>query len=138
MSKKRSFAPGMSGDQEKEKRVPKTELPKDSAELFRLLKAHQYPEAAKLVLQVQDINLIDPETGLTALHWAAGHVVKSLLEVLWKRPDLDELARDAQGRYASELAWQVAEDEMLGAELMWREKAYGERVGQRPWPKSFD
>ena len=103
--------------------------------LFELLHAHRYREAMSFLSEVKNINAVDDQTGMTALHWAAAHCVKNLVNALWLRDDLDELARDSKGRYASELAAIQGRDEVLAEELMMREKSFGELRGIIPWPK---
>lgn len=134
MPKRRHFAGGDKQQEPTDKaRMPK--LSETDAAFLALLKAHNYRSAIDAVREVDDINAVDPQTGLTALHWAAGHAVRGLLEALWQCDDLNELALDTKGRYASELAWVIAEDEELGALLMKRQQAYAERTGQTMYPK---
>lgn len=135
MPKKRHFQRPMPPVRKGDDRPMSDDVPPDSADLFRLLKAHRYAEAIELIPAVGDVNVVDPKTGFTALHWGAAHRVRGVLNALWQRDDLDELARDRQGQYASELAWQIATDEELGVELMQRERDYGARHDLDVWPK---
>ena len=60
MPKKRHYAGSLGKGEEKVKaRMPDDTLPPDSVELFRLLKARRYREAAALVPDIQDINRLD-------------------------------------------------------------------------------
>ncbi|MCB1878211.1 MAG: hypothetical protein KDH88_19725 [Chromatiales bacterium] len=111
------------------------QLTENETRLFELLKAHDYAGAVALIPSVERINEKDPETGMTALHWAAAHAVHGLRSALYQRPDLDELVLDAEQRYPSDLARAIAQDEALGAELQTRERQYAERTGKTAWPR---
>lgn len=68
-----------------------------------------------------DINYADQETGFTALHYAAAREAKSLLKVLIKQSGLDYLVKDKKGRLPSTLAFEVAENPVIGTFLMKKE-----------------
>lgn len=134
MPKKRKFFAG--APPEKGKRMQRTEAVADTDLTFiRLVKERRYQEALAVIGQVRDINVADPETGATALHFAAHRSCLQLFEALAQRNDLNYLVQDSEGRYPSELAWEVSGNETLGAELMQREKAQADREGEEPWPK---
>lgn len=133
--KKRHFVGSIGKHKQKAARMAKDGLTPNEKELFALLKAHDYAQAVTLVPKVENVNAVDPELGMTALHWAAAHRVKGLLIALYARNDLNELALDSEHRYASDLAWIIAEDEELGAALMERERRYAEHTGQTAWPR---
>jgi hypothetical protein len=135
MSKKRRFVGPINGQKQKAVTMSKDGLTPNEAKLFEFLKAHDYENAVLLVPDVENINTVDSETGMTALHWAAAHSVMGLLNVLHERNDLNELALDDEGRSASDLAWAVAEDEELGASLISRENEYARRNKNTQWPK---
>ncbi len=70
-----------------------------------------------MIEQVHDINVVDQQTQATALHFAALRSVTGLIDRLEQREDLDYLVQDRQGRYPSELAWEISGNEELGAML---------------------
>ncbi len=104
-------------------------------QFLELIKAQRYDEAIALIPQVQDINALDPSSGATALHMAAGRRATRLLKALWTRSDLNELCQDTNGRYPSEVAWHIGGDEALAASLMEREHAYAQKNNTQAWPK---
>lgn len=106
-----------------------------SEAFFTALRDHNIRAAISLMGEVEDINAIDPQTGMNALHWASAYAATGLLERLWAHPELDDTVRDAQGRYASQLAWVLANHEELGTTLMQRERAFANKTGQTLWPK---
>lgn len=102
---------------------------------IRLVRERKYEEAVAMIDEVHDINIADPQTSATALHFAAHRSVNGLLAELEKREDLDYLVRDRNGRYASELAWEVSGNEELGALLQAKERQQARRAGVQAWPK---
>jgi hypothetical protein len=102
---------------------------------IRLVRERSYLEALAMIDQVSDINVCDPQSRATALHFAALRSVAGLLEALEQRADLDYLVQDRDGRYPSELAWEMAGNEELGARLQRKEQEQAERQGVRAWPK---
>lgn len=103
--------------------------------LFGLIKDGRYQEAVELLPQVHDINVLDPASGLNALHMASARCSVILLEALWARPDLDEVRKDARGQLASQLMWHVAGEEEFAVRLMAREREYAKAHGIVLWPK---
>lgn len=132
MVKRRHFA---GGDPSEKGKSRMSDATTPDAQFLSLIKERRYQEAIALMPAVTDINALDPESGAAALHMAAGRCATILLKALWARDDLDELRRDAQGRYASEVAWHVGDDEELSARLMEREHAYAKAHGLTAWPK---
>lgn len=94
-----------------------------------LVRAKQFAKAAAMIDAVKDINVRHPETGATALHFAAVSNARRFLAILEKRQDLNYCVRDAQDRSPSEIAWVGAANEVLGAELLQREIDYARRHG---------
>ncbi len=134
MAKRRHFADSPKKTTQRQEVSVPDEQDKDLY-FLALIKAHRFRQAIEMLSEVTNINIVDAETGMTPLHFAAGYRVEAFLEALWTRDDLDELVCDREGRYASELAWQVAGDEVLGGRLMVRESSYAKRTGQKAWPK---
>jgi Ankyrin repeats (many copies) len=63
------------------------------------------PERLKaLAAQGAPVNYHDPRNGLTALHYVAAQGARRAFRALLRIPGLDYLARDDQGRLASEMA----------------------------------
>ncbi len=132
MSKRRHFAgnyPSGKGDKKMQDEIT------SDIRFLELIKERRYQEAIEIMPEVVDINAPDPETGAAPIHIAAGRRATILLSALWTRDDLDELRRDAQGRYPSEVAWHVGGDEQLSEKLMEREHAYAKAHGLVAWPK---
>ncbi|MEW8052904.1 MAG: hypothetical protein AB2809_21315 [Candidatus Thiodiazotropha sp.] len=135
MAKKRKYFAG--GKPEKGRTVTTTQAPTEiDAKFIALVRARQYPEAIALIPEVTDINVRDPGTQASALHFAAARRCIILLRELEKRDELDYLAQDRQGRLPSQLAWEECGHEKLGAELIRKEKAYADRIGISAWSKS--
>lgn len=134
MTKKRKFfagaPPGKETKMDRSDAVAGTDL-----HFIELVKSRQYREALALIDRVQNVNTVDPTTGATALHFAADRSCAGLVDALMQRADLDYLAQDRQGRYASELAWEGAGNEELGALLIRKEKEQADREGRTAWPK---
>ncbi len=134
MTKRRHFAGG-NPSEKGEARMSDATTPE--AQFLSLIKGRRYQEAIALMPQVANINALDPDSGAAALHMAAGRCATILLRALWARGDLNELCQDAEGRYASEVAWHVGNDEELSARLMEREHAYAKAHGLTAWPKPW-
>jgi len=99
------------------------------------VKNRQYKKALELMESVPDINITDVKTGATALHFSAARDAQTFLAALEERQDLNYLARDAKGRYASELAWKIADNPELGEHLQTKEKEFSNKTGIPAWPK---
>lgn len=84
-----------------------------------------------------DANIDEQEegTGLTALHYAAGYGVRACLRLLVNSGRCDYLIRDAQDRYPSEVATEVARDYAVGRLLAKKEAEQAHRQRRRAWPK---
>lgn len=65
-----------------------------------------------------DVNTRDPETGATALHYAASMRARDMLNWLAKCDGIDYLIRDNKGRLPSALAYEVADDLIIGRFLV--------------------
>ncbi|PUB90888.1 MAG: hypothetical protein DBP01_05180 [gamma proteobacterium symbiont of Ctena orbiculata] len=98
----------------------------------------RYQDAVSVIDQVKNINIADPKTGRTALHYAAARSAEGLLVRLQARNDLDYLVRDSEGKFPSDIAWVVGRNEDLGAELMEKEQQQSQRTGQKVWPDQFE
>lgn len=68
-----------------------------------------------------DINHVDPDTGFTALHYAAAYDARRLLRLLVAFPDCDFTIPDRKGRTAASLAYEVAENSVTGRFLLRKE-----------------
>lgn len=68
-----------------------------------------------------DINYIDPETGFTALHYAAAYNAIPLLRLLARDRRCDFTVEDRKGRTAASLAYEVAENSVTGRFLLRKE-----------------
>ena len=102
---------------------------------IEMVAIEKYREAIEVIDQVDDINVRDPNYGVTALHYAASRSAMPLLKHLQEREDLDYLAQDEEGRYASEMAWHMARNPELGQQLQDLEKSAADERGVKPWPK---
>lgn len=122
-NKRRSFAPTVV---EKGVTMDGTDSMADQ-NFIRLVKERQYQQALDIIDDVKNINVVDKETGATALHLAASRSVVEFIAHLEKRDDLDYLVRDGKGRFPSDMAWAVAHNEELGIELMQKEKQQAAR-----------
>lgn len=77
----------------------------DSGERFLAAAEDADPERlATLAAQGAPVNYHDPRNGLTALHYVAAQGARRAFRALLKIGGLDFLARDDQGRLASEMA----------------------------------
>ncbi len=132
MPKKRKFFAG--APPEKGTPVPDAIADADLAFIDRV-RQRRYQEALGLIAQVRDINVVDPQTGATALHYAAHRSCMVLIEALAQRADLNYLVRDRDGRLPSELAWELSGNASLGARLIAQEQAQATRDGVQLWPK---
>lgn len=134
MPKKRKFFAG--SPPEKGKQVKSMDATTEmDLKFIQLVRERKYPEALAMMDQVRDINVCDPQTGATALHFAAHRSNAGFIDALEQRDDLDYLIQDREGRYSSELAWEVSGNEELGARLQQKEKEQAERDGVKIWPK---
>lgn len=83
------------------------------------------------------VNVADPETKSTALHYAAARRGYALLETLSNHPDIDHLVLDGFGRLPSELAERFAEDPRTANLLRTLEAVQAREQGVtltfRPW-----
>lgn len=61
-----------------------------------------------------DVNTRHPDTGATALHYAAITRAREVLNWLAKCDGIDYLIRDNKGRLPSALAYEVADDPAIG------------------------
>lgn len=68
-----------------------------------------------------DVNYADPRSGFTALHYAAAREIRWLINALVKHDNLNYLAKDRKRRLPSTLAFEVAENPVIGTFLMKRE-----------------
>ena len=102
------------------------------------VKNRQYKKALGLMKSVPDINIPDVDTGATALHFGAARDAQPFLAALEECQGLNYLARDAKGRYASELAWKLADNPELGEHLQMKEKEFSNKTGISAWPKPAD
>ena len=68
-----------------------------------------------------NVNAQDPDTGATALHYAAAMRARAIINWLAKRKDIDYLIRDNEGRLPSTLAYEVASDPVIGRFLVKKE-----------------
>ena len=102
---------------------------------IKLVGDRKYQEAMDILGRVKDINIKDPKFGCNALHYCAARSALPFLKQLRGRDDLDYLAKDNEGRFASEIAWQLARNPELGQELQDLEKIAADKQGIKPWPK---
>lgn len=105
------------------------------------LTAAERGNAARLQAFIDHSSLInhqDPKTGETALHIVAANGARKALRVLLATGKLAHLARDAQGRLPSELAYLHGEDPAMARLLAIKEKREAARQGsavtRRPAP----
>lgn len=78
------------------------------------------------------VNLRDPETGATALHYAAENAARRVLRVLLKTGQCDFLAKDKEGRRPSELADIYGNDPAMARLLLRKEIEQARRQGVAP------
>lgn len=76
-----------------------------------------------------DINIRQPETEYTALHIAAGLSARPIIRWLLEFPELNFLARDSKGRLPSAIAYEVADDRVVGRYLVKRENRQAREQG---------
>jgi hypothetical protein len=69
-----------------------------------------------------DVNYPDPATGLTALHYAAAYDKVNLVRLIVQVPSCDFTIMDRKGRTAATLAYEVAENSVMGRFLLTKEK----------------
>ncbi len=86
---------------------------------------------ARLIWQRADVNVTDPKSGSTPLHYAAAFGSRPALRLLLKASDLDVLIRDRQGRLASELAGVYGHDPAMARLLLMKE---GKQARERGLP----
>lgn len=82
-----------------------------------------------------NVNCRDLQTGGTLLHIAAAYAARPILRYILKDPATDYLAQDNEGRFASQLALELAGDIALGRLLLKKEVQLAEQRGVRPWPQ---
>lgn len=75
------------------------------------------------------VNIQDPETKATALHYAVGYRHKDVLKWLIKFEELDYLIRDEKGRLPSAIAFEEADDPVIGHFLVKKEAQQAEERG---------
>lgn len=75
------------------------------------------------------VNVQDPVTKATALHLAAGHRMKPVLKWLIRFPELDYLVQDCEGRLPSAVAYEVADDPVIGRFLVKKEAQQAQARG---------
>ncbi len=132
MSKRRHFA---GGDPSEKGKTGMSNETTPEVRFLELIKARQYQDAIAMMPEVEDINVLDAESGSAAIHMAAGRRSTVLLKALWTREDLNELCQDSLDRYPSEVAWDVGGDEELSTLLMEKENAYAKFHELTAWPK---
>ena len=76
-----------------------------------------------------DIQHIDAQTGGMLLHFAAAYGVRSIVRLIAKQSDTDFLVTDVRGRYPSALAYEAAQDFVLGRYLMMKEARQADADG---------
>lgn len=77
----------------------------------------------EFLLQGGNANYICSNTGLTALHYAAGHRAGKVVDVLLAHEGIDPLIRDRRGRLPSDMAFSVAHSDRIGDILIEAEAA---------------
>jgi ankyrin repeat protein len=82
-----------------------------------------------------DINYQN-ESGMTILHYAAMSDNRPLIRYLVRLGKCDYLIKDNMGRYASELAFEIAQDYAVGILLAKKEAKQAREQGIRAWPKN--
>lgn len=75
------------------------------------------------------LNDVNPQSGMSALHYAASSGARRVVAVLQERDGLFYLQRDKWGRLPSALAYEVADDPELGEMLIEAELAQADEVG---------
>ncbi|MBD3661747.1 MAG: ankyrin repeat domain-containing protein [Arenibacter algicola] len=75
------------------------------------------------------INMQDPSTGATALHYAAAMKARPILNWLAKFKGIDYLILDKKGRLASVIAFEVAKDPVIGRFLAKKENEQARERG---------
>lgn len=78
-----------------------------------------------------DINFAHPDTGLTVLHYAAAYSSLPVIRALAASGHCDFLRPDRKGRTAARLAFEVADNPVLGRYLYDQEYAQRQREGAR-------
>lgn len=68
-----------------------------------------------------DVNYADPVSGFTALHYAASRDARRVLKVLIARSELEYLVKDGRDRLPSALAFEIADNPVIGTFLMKKE-----------------
>ena len=102
-------------------------------QFIALVKAHDYESAVNVMGHVTDINIQDPDTSYSALHFAALRSANNFMAELEKRRDLNYCVVDKKSRPPSTLAWMEGQNEELAFELMKKEHKYAKRHGLSPW-----
>jgi hypothetical protein len=68
-----------------------------------------------------DVNYPDPATGLTTLHYAAAYDKVNLVRLIVQMKNCDFTIKDHRGRTAATLAYEVAENSVMGRYLLTKE-----------------
>lgn len=100
----------------------------------RLLRAAENGDAARLgelLARGVPVNSRDPDTGATALHYAAAQGARRALRVLLRDGGSDHLIRDKQGRLPSELAGLYGNDPAMARLLLRKEAEQARASGIR-------
>ena len=104
--------------------------------LFEAARSGYYWLIEPLAVSDEIVNYQDPRSGQTALHIAAANKARAAIRALLASGRCDHLLRDAQGRFASELAYTVGNDpalcRLLGIKEAAQAKALGIRLTARP------
>lgn len=106
----------------------------DVSSLLTLVKEGRSKELATFVDSGADVNQQDEE-GMTALHYAAAYGARPCIRILVNSGRCDYLLKDSQGRYASELAFEQAQDYAVGILLVKKEAKQAREQGVQNWPK---
>lgn len=103
----------------------------DSIDLrfIELCKARKFREAALIMDEVEDINILHPKVQQTALNLAASCRATALIDKLIEREDADFLWKDRRGLYAFDIAAAEAMDADLAKKIYERAVAQAMRDG---------
>lgn len=98
---------------------------------------HGFADRAEYLLSTgADINMTEPGTGATALHYSAANNAIGVLRVLAAHPDCDFTALDRRGRTAAALAYEAGESPVTGRFLLRKEREQRRRRGPLPLQSS--
>lgn len=104
--------------------------------LFGAIKDGDAESVRDYVRQGANVNVCAPANGGTPLHHCAAYSARLCLAPLLRCGRCDYLIRDDQGRYASEVAYEVANDPRIGGILARKEAKQAAKTGIEAWPKS--